>query len=265
VKTEAKAEEFPEIVTAGQDLQKTLDKDLENLETSLEKAKGIWGEKEKWMRIFYLVVGIGLAAFVAVWVIGSGEKLTPGSNEEATPRSSVTSVKKPAHAKSALSEGPHKGANPMAAAKAFLNEAAENVDKNPEKAKSLLLKAIKLDPKNAQAHFQLGLTCMALKNSPGAIIAYQKSIQLDPNFPEAYFNLGYIYGMDKNYSQAEKNYDQVVKMAPPYLDEALFNLAFVQEKQGKRKESTENLERALQVNPKNERAQRFLNKLRVNS
>lgn len=261
VNTEAEEENLPEIETPPHDLRKELQKDLEKLETSLEKAEEY--PKEKWTGILYPAVAIGLAVFVAVWVIGSRGKLIPGPEKEATARSPVRSVEKPANAKHGLSEGTHKGADPIAAAKAFLNEAAEMVDKNPQEAKSLLLKSIELDGKNAQAYFQLGLTYTALKNSPGAIEAYQKSIELDPNFPEAYFNLGYIYAMDKNYSQAEKNYEQVVKMAPPYLDEALFNLALVQEKQGKRKESIGNLKRALQVNPKNEIAQRFLNKLEV--
>jgi tetratricopeptide (TPR) repeat protein len=175
----------------------------------------------------------------------------------------VESLNKPASLTYGLPEGTQKGTGPIAAAKAFLNQAAELVEKNPQQAKSLLLRAIELDPKNAQAHFQLGLTFMALKNSPQAIEAYQKSIQLDPKFPGAYFNLGYIYAMDKNYSKAEENYAQVVKMAPSYLDQALFNLALAQEKQGKRKKSIENLERALQFNPKNEMAQKFLNKLKV--
>jgi Tfp pilus assembly protein PilF len=55
-----------------------------------------------------------------------------------------------------------------------------------------------------------------------------------------------------------------VKLAPPYLDEALFNLAMVQEKQGKRKQSIDNLERALSVNPNNEMAKKLLDKLKRN-
>jgi Tfp pilus assembly protein PilF len=58
-------------------------------------------------------------------------------------------------------------------------------------------------------------------------------------------------------------YTQVVKLAPPYLDEALYNLGLVQEKQGKKKQSMENLERAFQANPENERAQKILRKLKA--
>ena len=106
---------------------------------------------------------------------------------------------------------------------------------------------------------------MTLQNFPRAIEAYQKAIELDPELPDAYFNLGYIYGINKNYPQAEEMYQQVVKLRPSYLDEALFNLALIQEKQGRRKQGLENLERALQINSKNEMAQKLLNKLRRDS
>lgn len=256
---------MPKIVTAGHDLEKALNKDLDNLEIGLEKAGATRKEKktpkEKGNGILYPALVIGLVIFVAVWIIGPKGKLVPWLNKDTTHRSSVESVEKP----DGLSRGTQKEVSSFTSAKALLKKGEEMVDKNPQEAKSLLLKAIELDPKNAQAHFQLGLTYMSLKNSPKAMEAYQKSIQLDPNFPGAYFNLGYLYGMEKNYPKAEENYSQVVKMAPSYLDEALFNLALVQEKQGKRKKSIENLERALQVNPKNEMAQKFLNKLKVSS
>jgi tetratricopeptide (TPR) repeat protein len=138
-------------------------------------------------------------------------------------------------------------------------------DKNPKEARSLLLKAIELDPQNAPAQFQLGLTLMVLKDSPKAIEAYRKAVELDPQNSEAYFNLGFIYATQRDFSRAEESYGQVVRLSPPYLDEALFNLALVQEKQGKKKQSKENLERALKVNPRNEIARKYLDKLKTES
>ncbi len=138
-------------------------------------------------------------------------------------------------------------------------------EKNPKEALSLFLKAIELNPRSVQGHFQLGLTYTTLNNSPKAIEAYQKVTELDPKFVDAYFNLGYIHAMEKNYSRAEQMYAQAVKLAPPYLDEALFNLSLVQEKQGKRDQCMENLKRALQANPKNQMVQKFLAKLKHDS
>ena len=104
-----------------------------------------------------------------------------------------------------------------------------------------------------------------LKDSPKAIEAYRKAVALDPQQSDAYFNLGFIYASHRDFSKAEEAYGQVVRLSPPYLDEALFNLALVQEKQGKKKQSKENLERALKVNPKNEMARKYLDKIKTES
>ena len=154
---------------------------------------------------------------------------------------------------------------PDAAAKARALQTEALAEKDPVKAKSLLLEALKLDPKSLQAQFQLGLVYVKLKEYPGAIETYQKVAELDPQFPDIYFNLGYAYAMNKEYTKAEDMYTRVVKLSPPYLDEAFFNLAMVQEKQGKKKESVDNLEKALAVNPKNMLAKEHLDKLKGTS
>jgi tetratricopeptide (TPR) repeat protein len=154
---------------------------------------------------------------------------------------------------------------PDAAAKAKALQTAALAEKDPEKAKSLLLEALKLDPKNVQMQFQLGLAYVKLKEYPSAIEIYQKVAELDPQFPDIYFNLGYAYAMNKEYPKAEEMYSRVVGLSPPYLDEAFFNLAMVQEKQGKKKESVANLEKALAVNPKNMLAKEQFDKLKGTS
>jgi tetratricopeptide (TPR) repeat protein len=68
--------------------------------------------------------------------------------------------------------------------------------------------------------------------------------------------------MSKNYSKAEKMYARVVELKPDYLDEAHFNLALVQSKLDKNDESVANIQKAVQINPKNELAQYYLKKLK---
>jgi len=141
-------------------------------------------------------------------------------------------------------------------------EASNLVNKDPKKARSLLLEAIKLDPESVHAYFELGLTCVKLKDYQKAIESYSKAAELDPKFPDIYFNLGFAYAMNKDYAKAEEMYSRVVKMGPLYLDEALFNLAAVQEKQGKRGECISNLEKAQTINPKNEAVRKYLDRLK---
>ncbi|MGD2126788.1 MAG: protein kinase [Desulfobacteraceae bacterium] len=143
-------------------------------------------------------------------------------------------------------------------AQSLVGQALTLSAKAPEEAKSLLLKAVKLDPRNVRAHFELASLYAGLEDYPKAIETYHEVSKLDPQFPEAFFNLAYIYAVQEDYAKSEDMYKRVVELAPPYLDEVLFNLAVVQEKQGKKAKSIENLERSLALNPDNRVARSFL-------
>ena len=148
-------------------------------------------------------------------------------------------------------------------AQALLGQAATLAEEDPQMAESLLLKAVRLDPESVQAYLDLGLVYLRQEDYPKAIETYEKATELEPQTAKSFFNLGYIYQVTRNYSKAEEMYGQVVELAPSYLDEALFNLAMVQEKQGKRDQCIENLERALRLNPDNRLAGKYLLKLKA--
>jgi len=145
---------------------------------------------------------------------------------------------------------------------ALRGEAAAVTAIDPSKAKELLVKAVGLDPGNVDGLSQLAGLCLREKDYPNAIKTYEKVVKLDAKRSHALFNLGYAYAVTKEYAKAEQAYSKVVDLAPPYLDEALFNLAMVQVKLGKRDQSVKNLERAIQVNPKNEGAKQYLETLK---
>ena len=139
---------------------------------------------------------------------------------------------------------------------------ADNLRKtDPEQAITLLKKALQLDPRSVRAHFQLGLVLTAQKNYTAAIASYQKALALNPDFADTFFNLGFVYAVSKNYVKAEEMYTRTVALKPDYLDEALFNLALIQSKLGKKEQSLANLKKALTVNPDNQSIQNYLNKL----
>ncbi len=225
-------------------------------------------EGKKSRGLFYGVAAIILIALVVAVMFWLKEKpVTPPGKEvavkpapSAVPEPAVKTIpeKEPPSAPKATEKSP----SPASEANGLIEQASGWKEKNPEEAKSLLLKAIQLDPTNAQGHFQLGSVYMKLKEYPRAIESFRKVGGLDPNNAAAFFNLGYLYAIQKDYVTSEEMYDRVVKLAPSYLDEALFNLGMVQEKQGKIKQSIENLERALSVNPNNDMAKKLLAKLR---
>jgi tetratricopeptide (TPR) repeat protein len=134
--------------------------------------------------------------------------------------------------------------------------------KNPDTAEILLTKAVEADPQNAEAHFDLGRLYTQSKDYPKAIKAYQKAANLSYRPSDAFYNLGFIYASTKDFENAEKMFLHVVDLKPPYLDKVLFNLAVVQQEQGKKQQCIENLEKAMINNPKNQRAQQYLNQLK---
>ena len=152
--------------------------------------------------------------------------------------------------------------SPAAEASLLVQKAVGLIESNPVEAKTVLQQATAKDPRSVQAHFQLGHAYVKLKEYPKALDAYAKAAEIDPNFADAFFNMGYVYAVRKEYAKAEQMYAKVVKLSPMYVDEALFNLGMVQEKQGKRKESLESIEKSLSINPGNEPARKALARMK---
>jgi tetratricopeptide (TPR) repeat protein len=222
-------------LNAGQEGE-ALGKDLQFMEEILQKAKAISAEEEtatlRKSRVLYGALG-GSVLLIAVLVWALLFRGTPmnaadkGTLEVASVQPAANPVTETPSGKSNFSERVQ-STDKAAQARGLVDKATGLIEKNPGEAKSLLQKAVELDPRSA----------------------------------DAYFNLGYVYAVSKNYLKAEEMYSQTVKLSPPYLDEALFNLALVQEKQGKNKQSMKSLERAIKINPQNEMAQKLLKKLK---
>ncbi len=129
-------------------------------------------------------------------------------------------------------------------------------------AENLLLKAVNLDTQNAMAYYDLGKLYTQTKDNSKAIEANLMAVALDPDSADTFFNLGFNYAAVKNYVRAEKMFLRTTELKPPFLDKAVFNLAIVQYKQGKKQQCIENLEKALKVNPDNQRAQKYLKRFK---
>jgi type II secretory pathway predicted ATPase ExeA len=137
--------------------------------------------------------------------------------------------------------------------------------KDPQEEELLLHKAIQADPQDARTYFDLGKIYTKSKDYPKAIKAYEKAADLNPNSPDTFFNLGFVHAASKDYESAEQTLLRVTELQPNYLDKALFNLAFVQQKQGKRQQCIDNLEKALTVNPSNQKVRKYLNQIQGNA
>jgi serine/threonine protein kinase/Flp pilus assembly protein TadD len=145
---------------------------------------------------------------------------------------------------------------------ALLGQAAELIKTDSEQSRKLLLKALKIDPDNISGLSNLGFIYMGRNNFPKAIETYLKVTDLAPRLPDTFFNLGYMYAVSKNYQEAKIMYRRVVELNPAFTDEALFNLAVVNEKLGEHKQCINNLEQAIALNPGNESAKKYLRQLK---
>jgi tetratricopeptide (TPR) repeat protein len=75
------------------------------------------------------------------------------------------------------------------------------------RVRSLLEKAIRLDPKLAAAHLQLGIVCAAQNDFPQAITAYQEAVKIDPGLEEAHYRLAQAYVRAGDGMRAQKEFE----------------------------------------------------------
>jgi len=146
--------------------------------------------------------------------------------------------------------------------KALLGLAQKVPETDPGKAKDMVIKALEIDPDNIEGYLKIGVYYTREKNFSKAIESYEKAVKLDPNAPKAYFNLGYVFAELKDYTKAEEMYMKTVGLSPPFLDEALCNLAIIQRRLGKKDQCIKNLQEALRVNPNNEIAKKYLERVK---
>jgi tetratricopeptide (TPR) repeat protein len=144
---------------------------------------------------------------------------------------------------------------------ALLNQAEMLSEKNPVSSEDLLNRVVSLDPRNFKALLLLGKLYTAGNQYGKALEAYQKAADLNPDMPGLFFNLGFLYAAEDDYVLAEKAFARAIELSPPYLDKALFNLALVQDKQGKRDASLHSLKIALEINPNNQKARDLLKRI----
>ena len=145
---------------------------------------------------------------------------------------------------------------------ALLGVATELMATDPDAAKSYLLTALDINPASVPVLSQLGFIYVRENDYQRAIDTYQKVAKLEPHLPDTFFNLGYIYAVTEDYSNAEQMYARVVALAPDFLDEALVNLAVVQDQLGERDKCLKNLKQAMEINPANESAATYLEQLK---
>lgn len=84
-----------------------------------------------------------------------------------------------------------------------------------EEAANALKRAAEIEPTNASAHFNLGLTLFNAKRYSEAIEAYKQVIKLRPNLAQAHYNLGLTYVAISDRKQAMDEYEVLKGLSQP--------------------------------------------------
>ena len=125
-------------------------------------------------------------------------------------------------------------------------------------------KAVKKNPRYAQAHFQIGFCKRELGRHEEALEAYKEAIRIKPDYAEAHLNLGLTYHGLGRYGEAIEAYKQAIRIKPDdaqaHLNsgyaygiddrgQAQVNLVIAYVKLGRDQEAIEPFKEAIRIKP----------------
>jgi predicted O-linked N-acetylglucosamine transferase (SPINDLY family) len=111
-----------------------------------------------------------------------------------------------------------------------------------------LHQAIKLNPDNALAHYNLGMTLHARKQPDEAVMAFREAVRLAPQQLQARIALSDALFSAGRLDEAAACYQKVLAIKPDYAD-ALNNLGNIHKEQGMLDEAVACYQRALAIKP----------------
>tara|TARA_B100000780_G_C21088805_1_gene438750 strand:+ start:172 stop:1536 length:1365 start_codon:yes stop_codon:yes gene_type:complete len=116
------------------------------------------------------------------------------------------------------------------------------------RAEGLYHAILRLNPKNSDAHNNLGICLQKLNKLDEAVASYKQAILLKPNFSMAYNNLGVTLKILGKLEEARDIYKKAIEMKPDFAL-ALNNLGDIYERLEKPEEAENNYRKALEQKP----------------
>ena len=108
--------------------------------------------------------------------------------------------------------------------------------------------ALALEPKNADAHYNLGNALRQQSKFDEAAVHYRQAVVLQPNFAEAHNNLGNVLRRQSKWDEAAAHFQRAVVLKPNFA-QAYVNLGNSLLDQGRAGEAASQYYRAIALNP----------------
>lgn len=124
-------------------------------------------------------------------------------------------------------------------------------------ARVLFEQAVEADQHFAEAFNNLGLALTELGEHEDATVAFETAIELNPELGAGYNNLGYVLYLQENYEAAIEMYNEAIGREHD-TSAAYTNLGNAWQKLDQTEKAVDAWRRALEIDPSNERAQRYL-------
>ena len=122
-----------------------------------------------------------------------------------------------------------------------------------EKAIEAYQKAIELNPEDAGVYYNMGISYDNIEAYEKAIEAYQKAIELNPEDARAYNNMGVSYENLERYVEAIEAYQKAIELNPEDAS-AYNNMGVSYENLERYVEAIEAYQKAIELNPEDARA-----------
>ena len=107
---------------------------------------------------------------------------------------------------------------------------------------------VRLNPKDPEAHNNLGVILFRLEKLIEAEKSYKKAIELKPDYAEPYNNLGNTLNESGELDDAIKHYKKAIELKPDYTS-AHYRLGLILQQLGKLDEAEKSYKKAIELNP----------------
>jgi superkiller protein 3 len=115
-----------------------------------------------------------------------------------------------------------------------------------KKAIEYFQRAIRLEPNNADAYYNLGNAFADAKRNEDAAAAYRKALELSPAFAEAHDNLGTLLFTLGQLNEAAQHFQEAIRLQPEHLA-TYDNLGMTLAQQGRFDEAIQVYRKALEL------------------